>query len=833
MNVYCRIELLGGLSLERAGDRITRFQTQKTAALLAFLAYHAGQSVPRETLLELLWPEADPVAGRNRLSTALSTLRRHVEPPGIPAGALIVANHAEVRMRSDLLTTDVAEFEALLQAAAQARGRTERTLFLVDALARYRGPLLPGYYDEWALAARQRLADLRFDAGRRLIEALQQTGESERALQTARDSVQLDPLREEAHCDLIRLLYERGEHAAARRQYDELIRHLQQDLGLQPAAETRRLAERLALRSPTTLPGPLTLEPGMKHAAHPTPPTLGRPSGTVTALLTDIEGSTALWERAGEAFREVLQWHHALLRAQFDRFSGYEVTEAGDSFLVIFAGAAEALSCAIACQRALAVETDGDGKARIRVRMALHSGDIAPDNDGYHGLMLHHASRILAAAHGDQILCSETTAALLKRSHGVESRLLDLGLYRLRDMPQPERLFMVDYPDRAERTFPPLRATPSQSPALPPRTTRFFGREIEMARLQAILSGIQADDRFAIGSPSPEPQHRLITLTGTGGTGKTRLAVETAQVVQSAFSGAVWFVPLADTHDAGRVVAGIAEALRLPPRATGEPIDPIVDRLSQQPSLLILDNFEHLVEEGAAIVGRLLERVPTLICLVTSRRLLGLAGEQEFILGPLPTPETALGGNSDATREPPAAHGQLPNAQRPTPTTLLSVPSIALFVDRAQMARPDFQLTARNAPAVVALVERLEGIPLALELAAGRAQVLTPEGMLTHLEHDFSLLASRKRDANERHRTLHAAIEWSYRLLTPELQRLFARLSVFRGGWTAESGERVCSEAEGAAISSSPSFVSFASSSFLTALQELIDPSSKCRIIEA
>ena len=264
---------------------------------------------------------------------------------------------------------------------------------------------------------------------------------------------------------------------------------------------------------------------------------------------------------------------------------------------------------------------------------------------------------------------------------------------------------------------------------------------------------------------------RLVTLTGLGGAGKTRLAIEVAERLVEPFAGAVWFAPLADITDPRLLADTILDSLRLVRSPQQEPLEQVIEALSRQPSLLILDNFEQMVEGGAALVQTLLSRVPTLTVLVTSRQLLGLAGEEEFVVPPLLTPN---GGETAAQ--------------------LSLYDSVQLFVDRAQAAMPHFQVTSGNAPAVAELCHRLEGLPLAIELAAARALVLTPAQMLKQLEQRFGFLVSRKRDATERHKTLEAAIEWSYRLLTPELQRFFARLSVFRGGWTAEAAEAVCEE---------------------------------------
>lgn len=303
--------------------------------------------------------------------------------------------------------------------------------------------------------------------------------------------------------------------------------------------------------------------------------------------------------------------------------------------------------------------------------------------------------------------------------------------------------------------FPPLNAEAGFASSLPITFTRFFGRDKEIGQLSDLLR-----------AEAP----RLTTMTGPGGTGKTRLALETAGRLVEHFSGAVTFVPLADLTDPRLIAGAVVDALRIPRSREVEPLEQAVEALRRQPSLLILDNFEQMVDTGAAAVRTLLERVSGLKILITSRQLLGIAGEREFVVPPLTTPSS-----------PGESAEQLGVYE-----------SVQLFIDRAQTVRPDFQVTNLTAPAVAALCDRLEGIPLAIELAAARAQVLTPGQMLAQLSHRFEFLVSRKRDATDRHRTLRAAIDWSYRLLSPDLQRFFAGLSVFHGNWTLNSAEAVC-----------------------------------------
>jgi predicted ATPase/class 3 adenylate cyclase len=434
------------------------------------------------------------------------------------------------------------------------------------------------------------------------------------------------------------------------------------------------------------------------------------PSGTVTFLFSDVEGSTKLLHALGaDRYADALAAHRAILRAAFTAHAGVEVDTQGDAFFVAFPTAPGALAAARQATERLAT-------GPIRVRIGLHTGTPLLTDEGYVGPDVHKGARIAAAGHGGQVLVSASTAQLVDGA-----ALIDLGLHRLKDLTAPERIFQAD-----DGEHPRLKTLHQTN--LPIPATAFLGREAELADLATLLA---RDDV------------RLVTLTGPGGTGKTRLALQAAADAADAHPHGVWWVPLAALRDPALVVESAAKALG----AEGDLAEHIGDRRL----LLLLDNFEHLTR-AAADLAPLLATCPNLTILVTSRQPLHLAGEHEFAVDPLTRTDAA-----------------------------------ELFLTRAVAARRDFAANGE----VAQICERLDHLPLAIELAAARVKILSPAALLERLEQRLPLLAGGQRDVPERQRTLRATIEWSHELLTPDEQALFARLAVFRGGWTLEAAESI------------------------------------------
>jgi predicted ATPase/class 3 adenylate cyclase len=484
------------------------------------------------------------------------------------------------------------------------------------------------------------------------------------------------------------------------------------------------------------------------------------PTGTVTFLFSDIENSTRLLERLGTDYARVLGEHQALLRAAWAAHGGVEIDTAGDGFFVAFPTAPAAIAAAAQATRALAEHTWPEDTA-LRVRIGLHTGAPVVSGARYVGLDVHRAARIAAAGHGGQILLSQTTADLTLRDLPAGAVLRDVGAHRLKDLQHPERLYQLVLPGLPAE-FLPLKTLENHPNNLPVEPTPLLGRDDIVAAVSALLR---------------REDVRLVTLTGPGGIGKTRLANHVAAELIGDFSDGVWLVRLSRLSDPTRVVPTIAQTLEVPEAAGRSIAEGVREHLAARDLLLVLDNFEQVVG-AAAELAALLKTSPRLKLLVTSRVPLHVRGEREYAIPPLSLP--TADGKTDAD-------------------TLTQYEAVALFVQRAQAARADFTVKAANAPAIAEICRRLDGLPLAIELAAARIKLLPPETLLARLTSQLSVLTGGARDLEERQQTMRATIAWSEGLLTPAERTLLQRLAVFVGGATLEEIEAVCVAPAGAA----------------------------------
>ena len=486
------------------------------------------------------------------------------------------------------------------------------------------------------------------------------------------------------------------------------------------------------------------------------------PRGIVTFLFTDIEASTKLWESAPEQMRVALQRHHAILQEAIASKGGTVFQIIGDAFCIAFPTAPSAISAAVTAQHALYQEP-WDLPFPIRVRMGIHTGETertstnSPSGGYASNPTLNRVARILKAGHGGQVLLSHVTKQLIEDSLPANMGLRDMGEHHLKNLTRSEHLHQLNIAGLPS-DFPPLNTLASHRHNLPVQLTSFIGREKEILEVIHLLE-----------------KTRMVTLIGAGGTGKTRLSIQVANDVLDQYPDGVWLVELAPILDALLIPRTIAIAIGL----RDEPQRPVIDMLllcdylRDKELLLILDNCEHLVEACAQLADWLLHACPQIRILASSREALGMSGERLYLVPSL----------------------QLPDLQNPlTVESLSQSEAVRLFTERALAATQNFRLTDENISSVAQICHRLDGMPLAIELAAGKIRALSAQQIAQRLDDRFRLLTGGSRTALPRHQTLQSAIEWSYNLLSPSEQTLFRRLPVFVNGWTLEAAESVCSD---------------------------------------
>jgi predicted ATPase/class 3 adenylate cyclase len=481
------------------------------------------------------------------------------------------------------------------------------------------------------------------------------------------------------------------------------------------------------------------------------------PSGTVTFLFTDIEGSTKLAQEYADAMPSLLARHNEILKQAIEGHNGFVFQIVGDSFCASFHNASDALHAALEAQRSLHHEPWTP--APIKARMGIHTGQAEfQENGEYQGyLTLSHAQRLMSAAHGGQVLLSFTTQELVRDEMPEGVNLRDMGERRLKDVIRSEHIYQLVIADLPNE-FPPIKTLDVYHHNLPAQMTSFIGRETEMAEIKQALK-----------------THRLVTLTGSGGAGKSRLSLQVSMDCLHQFADGVWLVELAPVTDPALVPQTLLSTFNLREDRHRSTMDVLVDYLRSKTLLLVLDNCEHLIEACAQISDSLLQACPNLRILASSREALGIPGEVAYRVPSLKTP--------NPEQLPPLA--QLEKAD-----------SIRLFIERAAIAKPGFTLTDVNAFSLAQICYRLDGIPLAIELAASRVKVLSPDQIAARLDDRFRLLTGGSRTALPRQQTLRAMIDWSYSLLSDPEKTLFRRLAVFVGGWTLEAAESVCANVE-------------------------------------
>jgi predicted ATPase/class 3 adenylate cyclase len=739
------VRVLGSVSVEVDGRGVP-VGGPLPRRLLAVLLANRGATLSVERLVEVLWGDEPPEAATSSLQTYVSRLRRL-----LPPSVRLETAAPGYRLRLEPGAADVERFEAALgEALACLAERPEAALAgLEAALGCWRGDAFAEFGEEWwAQGEAARLEELRLHAREAHADALLGLGRSEAAVSEARAVTADHPSRERAWRTLVLGLHRSGRQRDALRAAGEYRARLRDDSGLDPSSEFAVLEHAVAVDDPQLRTTYRQLEPAaLDHQLRPVPTQShslrSPPIGTVSFLFTDIEGSTSLWERDPGAMRRALGRHDEIVRDSVAAHGGYMFATGGDGFGVAFGSPEAAVAAALEAQRGLVGEVWPSG-LDLRVRMGVHTGVAHERGGDYFGPTLNRAARLMSAAHGGQLVVSAAVAELTRDCLGEEVAVLDLGEHAFRGLSRPEHVFQLSAAGLTE-VFAGLRTGSMAKGNLPTPATSFVGRVQQLKWLSEQLES-----------------RRLVTVVGTGGVGKTRLAIEAAHACGGELPDGAWWVELAPVGDPAAVGHAAAAALSVRLREGGDPVDAVVEALSRRRMLLVLDNAEHVLAAAADLVARVLAGAPDVVVLVTSREPLGLPSEQVWPLDPL---EPTLEG-------------------------------VELFYERAALADASFTPSEADGQVIADVCGRLDGMPLAIELAAARIRSLSPADLAQRLDDRFRLLRGSRRGAVERHQTLRATIDWSYRLLDASERLLFDRLSVFAGTFDLAAVEAVCGVGE-------------------------------------
>lgn len=747
---------------------------RKSIALLSYLAV-TNQTYSRDSLAALFWPEHDQSRARTNLRRELYRAK-----DAVGEEALLI-DRDQVSIAPECRSLDVEEFGERVSLGQKHnhfpdQNCRECQAGLTEAVALYADDFMAGFslpdnptFEEWQFFQRENLRQSLAGALQQLLQWHSLQKDFEPAIEYGRRWLALDPLHEPAHRQLMLLYAWSGQQSAALRQYQECARLLEQELSIQPEAETRELYESIRTKQVSALTPPPrpTAEPASETALS------SLPTGTVTFLFTEIEGGPPLWEQDAAAMQSALGRRNRILHDAIASHGGQAYKFIGASIQAAFQEPASALAAALAGQRALTAET-WEETAPVKVRMAIHAGTAEVHGGDYSATQtLNRTARLLSAAHGGQVLLSTAVVELVRNQMPEDVRFKDLGRHRLKGLSRPDQIFQAIAPGLPEE-FPPIKTRTIEVHNLPNEPTTFIGREQELARLEEILLNAEA---------------RLVTVVGLGGTGKTQLALAFARRMierqPDLFEKGIFFVPLAGVETAEAFPAALAKALKISLAGQIDSIAEVSNYLRDQKALLILDNFEQLID-GVTLVDQLLRASTGLKLLVTSREPLRLTSEWRLDLDGLPYPKDTLYLNESLP-----INGKGLSIGKPASSGNGRYESMDLFVQTAWQSGADFELTPETAPAVGRLCQLVAGFPLAIKLAATWLRVMSVEQIVAEVSRNMDILTSRMRDIPARQRSMRAVFEQTWELLRADEQAAFRALSVFRGGFTEEAAVQV------------------------------------------
>jgi predicted ATPase/DNA-binding SARP family transcriptional activator/class 3 adenylate cyclase/Tfp pilus assembly protein PilF len=734
------VRILGPLEIDLDGREIV-VSGLRRRALMVRLVVSANEVIPTGRLIEDVWDGAPPPGAASTLQSHVSVLRGLIGSERIryvDGGYLLTLEPGE---RDSDSVDEITEARR-----AERAGDVELAAVLLEEwLGRWRGGALADVAGAaWAIGEVTHLEEMRVGALEQWLGVRLALGDHGSVVADAERAVNEYPLREGFWAALMLAQYRSGRQSDALRSFGRLRSVLGEELGIEPSAELRDLEEAVLLQKRELDWQP---PPGVPKAAD----ALGYPSGEVTFLFTGIEGATALLEQVGDdVFGQMLEDHHRIVRKVIAAHHGFEVSADEAGFFVVFSDAGQALAMAAEAQVAL----DGLGDAvgfPVRVRMGLHTGPGRRVGDTYVGLAVHQASLVGQAGHGGQIVATQATVAAGALTEAMSWQ--PLGRHRLQSLSEPLELHQLCHP-KLEENFAALQSSGALTHHLPAQVSSFLGRVEELTLGAKLLAA-----------------SRLVSVVGPGGAGKTRVAYQLAETQLAQFPGGVWVAELAPEVDPQRIPALLLSGLGLRDEPGRTATETIVSYLADRRALVLLDNCEHLIDAAATFTTELLRTCPQVRVLATSREALRIPGESVWQLGPL----------------------QLPEASEVDLGVIAGADAVALFCERAAAASAGFDLDLTNAATVMTICHRLEGMALAIELAAAWVRTLPLAEIAERLEHSLDLLSKGSRQGAHRHSSLRAALTWSHDLLAPTEQVLFRRLAVFAGGFTLAAAERVTS----------------------------------------
>jgi predicted ATPase/class 3 adenylate cyclase len=750
-----------------AGEHELALGGRRQLSLLAFLLVNPNRAVSADTLTDAIWGPDRP-AGDNRLQMAINRLRKAlgpVDPPNKPRLRTVSGGYL-LALEADELDAEIFSGGVRAGRAALDDGDPHLAVEHLDAaLALWRGPPLAEVaFEDFAQPEIRRLDELHLNALETRVDARLQLGQHREVIGELERLAAEHPTREHLVGLLMLALYRAGRQADALERYQIARADLAQELGLEPGPGLRALQAQILHHAPELEPAPRRAANGRSTSR------LGRlegassddaerrnaripPGGTVTFMFTDIEGSTRAWEEHPQSMRAALRRHDRLMRDAVAAGDGYVFKTVGDAFCVAFSDPATAISCAVDAQRRLTAER-WPTENPLLVRTALHSGSCEEREGDYFGPTVNRVARLVSLAHGGQVLVSAATTALAADELAAGVSLRDLGEHLLKDIGRRERVAQV-VADGLRADFPPLQSVERAEALhnLPAQLTRFLGRDLELAEVEAALS-----------------KARVVTLVGPGGIGKTRLALEAAARQVGLRKDGAWLVELAPVSEDESVGRAIAAALGVREQPDRSAVEAVIDVLRGYDALLVLDNCEHLIDAAAEAAERLARACSGVAIMATSRERLALEGEHVVHISPLDIPEPE---EADAPK-------------------LREYDSVALFLDRMGVHDPSAVADPASLERVARICRRLDGMPLALELAAARVGALGATELEKRLDDRFRVLTAGARGRPPRQRTLAATLDWSFDLLSGLEQLLFTRLTVFSGSFDLDAAESVC-----------------------------------------